>query len=231
MAPVTKKYYRRKKRVYRRKRRYNRRYTRLPASSKMNTKGPLPRTFKGHLRYTDSISLNPGAGTLASHTFNMSSLYDPDYTATGHQPLGFDQIMPMYDHFVVIGSKLTATIAGSGGFSVPTAVCLNLDPDVSTASTVEQAMEQNSSKYTILNGENRVKTITMNYSPKKFMGISKPMSSDKLQGTISANPSDNAFCTIYAQAVDGSSDPGAIDIVVTIDYVAVFIEPITLAQS
>lgn len=228
--PYKKKNYVRKKRPYRRRWRRRRGY-RGTALTNMNTRGPLPRTYKAKLRYTESITLNPGAGTVQTYTFNMASLYDPNYTGTGHQPLGFDQLISMYDHFCVIGSKLTATFSPSSGMAVPTTVCLNLDADVSTLGDIDNAIEQNSSKYCLLNPQSPPQTLTMSYSPKTFMGISKPLSADKLQGTASANPTDCSFVNIYCQATDGSSDPGAIDVAVTIDYVAIFHEPLTLAPS
>lgn len=221
--------YRRKRRGYGKKRMYRR--SNATSLRSLTTNTPLPRRFKTTLKYTDSISLNPGAGTLDSFVFNMASLYDPNYTGVGHQPMGFDQIMPLYDHFVVIGSKAVVTICGSGGFTVPTYVVANLCGAVTVPSSCEQAIEQNTSSSCILGQNNNVQRLNISYSPKKFLGISKPLSADKLQGTISANPTDGAFLVLSAQAVDGSSDPGVINLNVTIEYVAVFIEPLLLAQS
>ena len=39
----------------------------------------------------------------------MNSLFDPDFTGTGHQPYYFDQFATIYQRYTVIGSKLTAT--------------------------------------------------------------------------------------------------------------------------
>lgn len=40
------------------------------------------------------------------HTFNLSSLYDPDATGLGHQPMGFDFWSQMYLKYTVTGAKV-----------------------------------------------------------------------------------------------------------------------------
>ena len=55
------------------------------------------------LTYADAFNLlitNAGGGT--SHTFRTNSIYDPDYTATGHQPLMRDLWASQYDYYTVL---------------------------------------------------------------------------------------------------------------------------------
>jgi len=64
------------------------------------------------LRYADNISQTSGAsaGTFGSEwAFRLNSLYDPDYTYTGHQPYGFDQLASLYYSYRVEGVRVRVT--------------------------------------------------------------------------------------------------------------------------
>jgi hypothetical protein len=55
------------------------------------------------LRYADVIHLS---GTAAQYTFRANSLFDPDYTSAGHQPLYFDQFTASYQRYRVYSCKI-----------------------------------------------------------------------------------------------------------------------------
>jgi len=74
------------------------------ASSLLNG---LPTRKKINLRYCDEI-LVTGAGTVGVHTFRLNSMFDPDYTATGHQPMGRDQWAAFYGRYVVANAVIKA---------------------------------------------------------------------------------------------------------------------------
>ncbi len=61
-----------------------------------------PQTLIRKLRYCDRLEIDPGASSaLGEHFFSCVGLFDPDITGTGHQPMGFDQYMALYDHYQV----------------------------------------------------------------------------------------------------------------------------------
>eukprot|EP01083_Nonionella_stella_P137797 419284_1 len=66
------------------------------------------------LRYVDQVTITPVAGTVGFHTFRANSIYDPDYTGVGHQPLNHDILADKYGSYVVTKSQVTATAAISG---------------------------------------------------------------------------------------------------------------------
>lgn len=49
--------------------------------------------------------VNPG-GQFASYVFRGNSLFDPDFTGTGHQPYGFDQWNNFYERYTVVGCSI-----------------------------------------------------------------------------------------------------------------------------
>lgn len=193
-------------------------------------KSPLPNKFTSKLRYCDQQSLNPGAGTTATQLYRANGLYDPDSTGVGNQPRGWDQMIALYNHAIVIGSRITVQFCNTG--TVPVIVGVALRDDTTTASDVIDYIEGANCRYLTVGpntGESN-RTVSFNFN-NKFLGISKPLASENLRNTASANASEMGTYHLFVAAADGSSDPGAITCVTTIEYITVFTERKDLAQS
>lgn len=230
-----KKTYKRKAPRRRRRRRNN---TTKYASSLATISNPIPsplgRKFKATLPYSEyNISINPSVGGLAdTYIFSANNLYDPNYTGTGHQPLGFDQIMLMYDHYTVIGSKITVTFVNNdstynqfAGVRLVDNVTPNTDPN--------DLIENGAGKYVLLglsDKESNTATISHTCAVSKFLGRPHILSVDSLRGTSSSGPTEQAYYHIWG-APNTTSDSSTISLNVKIDYIAVFTEPKTLAGS
>lgn len=61
------------------------------------------------MKYIQMITLTSTAGVPSIYVFRGNSLFDPDYTSTGHQPYGFDQYASLYANYYVAGSKIKIT--------------------------------------------------------------------------------------------------------------------------
>lgn len=72
-------------------------------STRNPQKSPWPVQAYTQLRYTDLITMSPGAGLTDTYLFRPNSCYDPDLTSSGHQPMGFDQYATMYNRYRVLG--------------------------------------------------------------------------------------------------------------------------------
>lgn len=227
MPPRRKKQYRRKRR-----RRYRRSHpNNIVQSFKSNS--PLGRTFKTTLKYAShGFNLNAAAGIAADYVFRANSLFDPDYTGIGHQPYGFDSIMPMYDHFTVIGAKLNVTFHNSDINT--SAICgVSITDTSASVSDKLSTMEAGNVKYAIVGpfGSSRdTKTLSYQLNPNKWLGISHPMASDNVRGTVAANPAEQCYFHVWSAGYD-ASDPSEVQCTVTIEYTAVFSEPKNLGQS
>lgn len=73
------------------------------------SKTPWPARQITHLHYADEFDITLTSGSLYNYVFNSNSLYDPDSTGTGHQPLGFDQFSAMYSRYRVLGVQYRVT--------------------------------------------------------------------------------------------------------------------------
>lgn len=221
--PTGRSFYRRKRRKFR--------TTNNPMAKLRAT--PLGRSFKLRTRYVDkNIQLNASSGGIpANHVFSLNGCYDPDVTGIGHQPLGFDQVMPLYDHYTVIGAKAFVTFSNTDT-SYDQLVVLQIKDTNTTSTTTNEVLENGLCKYATLgthgSGQS-VKTLVIGCSPKKFFGR-KVMQGDKYQGNASNNPSDQVFLHIQAGPLE-AVDADIVDVTVRIEYIIVFTEPKQLGQS
>lgn len=186
------------------------------------------------LRYNTNVTLNPTAGVPAYHNFAMNGLYDPDITGTGHQPLGWDQLIGVfYDHAVVIGSRIKVEFISTSNTTGGFAVC-GIDPrdDTGYALDKDELIEQGRGKHcTIPSYYAGGKTLMHKMNPNKFLGRSAPLADDQLKNSSASNASELAIWTVWAASPDGVIDPTGVIANVTIEYLTVFIEPKTLTGS
>ncbi len=64
---------------------------------------PFAENYKVRLRYCDrpQLTTTGSVNTAVGYTFRLGSLYDPDYTGTGHQPYMYDQLTTIYNKYIV----------------------------------------------------------------------------------------------------------------------------------
>lgn len=213
-----------KKKPYKKRRKKYRSVIRSPIATKMITK----------MRYQTTASLDAGnIGSADAHVFTCNGLYDPDITGSGHQPRGFDQLMALYDHYVVLGAKITVIFAQqTDAVDAGNIVGITLK-DTSTVSPYSNDyLEDGYNKYSCTNARdgNGVTRLTYTVNPSKFLSRSKPLSDPQLKGSIAGNPDEQVFFHVFSGGMDGANG-GLCNINVVIDYIVALIEPKNPAQS
>lgn len=222
-----------------RKRRFrNRRYRKTTMQVPRGVRTGLNINPIQRQRYVQYITLTSTTGTIAVNNFAANGMHDPDLTGAGHQPLRWDQMKLFYNHYIVLGSKITVTTVGHitdvAGNMVPAAMGIYLDDSTTNPSTYQQLIEQGRTRYTITNqhtGEAK-KKVSNYYSCKKFFNVKDVKDNvTRLGAANSANPSDLAVFNLWLQALDGSSTTSPVQCIVQIDYICLYSEPTDLAQS
>lgn len=216
-------------------RRYKRRrsYYRGPRSV-MRVTGSVPFPKKAIMRfqYSDTVTLDPALGLVDTHVFAANDLYDCDVTGGGHQPIPFDQVVGvMYDHFTVIGSKITVqatttTEANTNNFIL--GVALRDNSTVVTSRTTIR--EDGRSVWKVNTGRDQLTKITRKFSAKKFFAKNAIVGDSLYRGTNAGSPTEGAFYHVWASAI-GSNNPYSMDVVVKIEFIAVLTEPKSIAGS
>lgn len=200
-------------------------------------KAPMPNKFATKLRYVGYADLDPSVGGLAAvHVLNAIGLYDPDITGVGHQPRGFDQFMTMYDHYHVIGAKVTIDFMhkfNTNGYSLMCGIAIK-DSNI-TYSDPNDYLEGRNIISCVLPATHStdsgpIRRLSKTFSTKKFFGVKNVLDTNEYKGSATANPNDSAYFHVFCapfQAVDAS----AIIVQFRIDYYVVFTEPKQPSQS
>jgi hypothetical protein len=186
-------------------------------------------------KYVETVQMNVGAATgVGSYLFSCNGMYDPNVTSTGHQPMYFDQMSALYDHYVVIGSVCKVKFIPGTAVASNTPMRLvgfindnNTFASSSNINTLEEASL--AKKLTTSPNNNRPLSMTLKWSAKKFFGGSI-MANTELQGTAAANPTEQSYFALAALAVDGVS-PIDMYVEVEIKYIAVWKELIDIGGS
>lgn len=184
-------------------------------------------------RYCEVIQLataGGGTGALNYYSFSANGMYDPNITGTGHQPMYFDQYGALYDHYCVIGSKISVRFTPTSTAYPCAIVGVFVNDDTTVTPTLFGIMENSLAVHTTVpNTANNNYRLTRKWSAKKFFGKA-PLANTELQGTTSGNPTEQSFYTIF---IDSSAAAAAASVQaeVTIDYIAVWKELKDIATS
>jgi hypothetical protein len=208
----------------------NKKYT-IPKSLQIATtsyKGLLQTQQKSTFIYHEEFTINPSAGGVpAVYIFSVNGLYDPNISGVGHQPRGFDQLMVLYDHYVVIGAKITVNFASTDSAGDSNMCGVTVRDNASTLTTPNDIMEQRYISYGALGGETNGPPISVSFAcnPNHFLGRSKPLSDPELKGSSSANPTEQCFFHVFGYPVESGRDSSGIQCQARIEYEAILIEP------
>lgn len=176
-------------------------------------------------RYVESGSLTSTTGGLALQNFRANGMFDPNQTGVGHQPMYFDTLTGIYDHYTVISSVITVEFTPASSTTLPAIVGLMLNDDSTTTPGSSYAIaEQGGSVSKVLSATGNVNPIVLKskFSAKGTFGGSV-LANDNLQGTASADPTEQTIFTLFAQTLDLAGTTSTYWRV-TIDYLAVWDE-------
>jgi len=193
----------------------------------------FPASVTKRLRYSTSISLSSTSGVITStYVFRANDLFDPDFTSTGHQPMGFDQLMSFYNHFVVRRARITLLIRNTTD-SQPT-VCVRVDADSTALTTIDRIVEFGGCETIDLDtklASGATKKLVLSVDIAKMQGI-KPsaLTADvNLRGTAATSPTEVTYFHVTMWNTSGITGAATADVI--LEQVATFTEPRDLTAS
>lgn len=157
----------------------------------------FPTKLNAKLRYVDTFALNAVAGGLSTQQIRCNGMYDPDHSGLGHQPMYYDQLLALYDHYTVLRSRIKLTIFNFT--TEPSRVNIYLNDDATVTPTdMNSRMEQSSARNIIVSKEGGPVVLYLSWDAYKTFGGSI-LGNDNLQGTSGADPVELSLYTITAQ--------------------------------
>lgn len=153
------------------------------------------------------MNLAGGVPTPNAQVYLMNSLYDPDSTGTGHQPLNFDQIVAIYLKYLVLEFEYQLELYNNATSAAKFVVALS-ETDISSR-TVDQLAETKYVHVGILgraDGGDPYAVIRGRMPLSKIMGQRILDSDSTMYANYNASPTDGAFFIVKAASVDGATN-------------------------
>lgn len=164
-------------------------------------------------RYAGVANLATGTAGVAGteQVWNLTGLYDPDYTSSGHQPYGYDQMAALYARYIVMEVEVECRFLSIGGTSEVMCIYNPRPPgSFTTTSGNPDTLTENpliETKALSPSGVNRVVVIKRRFKPWDLLGISKEQYLYELSdyaGAVSSNPTIMPVLAVNVASFDGT---------------------------
>lgn len=199
----------------------------------------IPTTLTATHRYcVPAVTSSVAAGGTAQIFYKANSLYDPEDAVGGHQPYLFDQLSALYEHFVVVASRMTIIItpnyetASFAGQAWTFSLMLNSDS--SMAGGVQTTIEQGRNVTWANSGPNTDSIVLKsNWDIRKEFGLKtyqEAVGLSRFQGTSASDCTELTHYLVSAQN-NASAANGKFTYVTVIDYKVIWSEPKDAASS
>ena len=197
-----------------------------------------PDTKMIKMRYAFTAQMNPSSGATAMINVKANDLYAPSSGFQGaHQPMGFDQIMQLYERFCVVGSKISVAFESNQSSSAIVGIALRNSTtaesvqDNTAGQSNEGLLERNRTKWTYASSSKEgapIARVSQKFGLKKFFhlksindNVGNSRDEGSAWGLVNASPTQLAYYNIFAAAF---SDYHDIDLTVrvVVEYTAIF---------
>jgi len=200
----------------------------------------MPDRMRVVLPYVEQFTLNATAASTDNYIFRANSLYDPNYSGAGHQPLGYDQWTTFYTNWVVtqMNVKFTCTPPGlSTTAPSENNALVAVVPrrnDLTTFTSVSTALEQPYTRWMLAAGYATPPMLRMSLDCARFLGVSPSVYKSSLEysGGIGANPTQVLYLIVLAGSPLGATvDPSPTYVTAEFEFVTEFYNAAALASS
>lgn len=203
----------------------SRKYSRKPyrravkkAVNKVTTRGTM--VYRGNpgiadralikMRYRDNYVLTSNTPSpFTQRAWLLNSIYDPDNTGIGHQPLTYDQWALFYLSYRVYKTDVVIHLANQETEAVQ--IGWTVQPDDNTLAVTDAAFEQPHTFTKILggiNGQNRAMIKRSVYHPRILGQQSKQYrANENTYSTWYNNPPTKIYGLLFAESIDSSTTP------------------------
>lgn len=208
-----------RKNVKRRARRPARRAKKQTTTLINKSVQPLPSRYMCRMKYATNVTTGALNG---AYSMNLNSLFDPDRTGTGHQPLGFDNLSLLYNKYRVVSASYRINRCASASDPAIQIGCIpSNDPGATTVFTNFSLLKESPrAKYVIQNpGAPSVPLKGKVYMPKMLGRTYTQYMADDITGSeVNASPVEEIILYIQtATAADFVQGSVALSIVLTFD--------------
>jgi len=187
---------------------------------------PFPKRLANTVRYAEAISVTLSGG-IGQYLFSCNGLYDPNTTGAGGQPLYFDQLTAIYDHYTVTASRCRFIFNSTSAMTLRVGAYVDDDSSATTGAVLAAGRPGGKfvSIQTPYHGRNE---LSLSWNQKSAFGPGSE-SEPNLQGSSSANPQEQQHFVINFTDPGGSAN--TVDLFVVIEYDTIWNELATIGAS
>lgn len=184
--------------------------------------GDFPRCKTVRMMYLSNVTIDAAAATTGVHVFRLNDIYDPDATGIGQQPQFHDTYAGIYTKYEVVGCRISATFMNSSG-TVRAYGGIEFDDDTTHYDSYQALLANNSTKnyklIGILGTSGALKTVTRNWSQRKWLCKGRQRDIAQDVANFGASPERVANARIFIHGIDDSENPAPMKIAVRISYI------------
>lgn len=212
-----------KKRTYKKKSKTYRRRKTGRRTTMVRTKGVLPDMMQMRLTYTQQGTLSSGIASYVENTFRGNSIFDPDLTGVGTQPLGRDEWSNFYTYYRVYASKCRVYFdTEDSADGVIASVIPSIDSN--QFSNFNVAMQTPYARYRNMgvSAGTNAKVVSNYMETSKMFGVRAINYETDFSANFTTNPAREWFWHVGVGCSDGLSNPNANYTIKIVYYVEFF---------
>jgi hypothetical protein len=186
------------------------------------------------LKYCDTFTFSVATLTGTQQVMRLNSLFDPDVTGAGHQPLYFDQYAALYNRYRVLKTWVKVTFHTTTGTYNGCVLPLNgsLVSTIATLTTYNTAIEQPLARWCVVPGSGALpKTIIFEIALNDLNGCTEIeyLGDDRFEAAIGANPTE--LMQLYIGIYNPTAATVGPNVSLEMHYEVDFHDPISIGGS
>lgn len=190
----------------------------------------FPSVLTCKLKYSQTFNFT-STTTMAYNVYRANDLYDPDYSGTGHQPMGSDQLFTLYNRCLVYASSIEVRASCNTANQSALIGVVPLSTFTAISGDIDLLGEKKNARTKVTNEGGPSAYIKHYGSVKSIRGVNGLNTDDDTYVcTNTASPALIWYWHVLAQNLDIATSTDVHGIV-TIHYYCKFFSPKSLAQS
>lgn len=196
-------------------------------------RGPVAAKTIVKLKYADGFT---SASTPIDYVFNLNSLFDPNFTSTGHQPYGRDTYATLYNRYRVFRTDYIISCSSLASTTTATyRVIVGANNTQTAYTSADTAAESPNFRTFHVQGASTSIMIKGSYYLPSLTGVTPKQyaSDDRFQALMSADPAESLCLHVVNSTTAGDTSPGAGTLVynITLIFHCELFDPLELSAS
>lgn len=195
-----------------------------------SAQGPIAARLVTKVKYSETLGVTSTAGILQQQIWRLNSIFDPNYSGTGHQPYGHDQLSQLYERYRVFKCKWRIRVMNRSSVDAQVTVTpsnhaissSNSDLIAEFPRSVTKQLEYSTGSGLTFTGVATLPSLNGQTSAE-YKG------DDRFQALFGANPTELMYLTLSMYAPTSASVTASV--AVTLVYYVECFDPKDLGQS